>query len=958
MTRIKFRGFPNSRVAMEIAGIDVATDWPVETAPAEEAVFVVQDDFVNGDLPAFGANIVKYSHNGGHWPHGFAPGSQCNMWLARAGSGGNVVISTGDEMLRWRFFAPEMLVDGEADVYRIIDGVFTKIRTSAIVAAQGNDWYSVTGGKRFVAGSSAVVRFDSGWKWGQDYWIGVRAVDPETGNYGPVAVAQGVFTTPDPIKIYNGATSPLVDLELTEIEDASVETPTGVILTPAPNGESAVTVSCDPLTSALGLSVFVSDVDPVNHAPFGITLANDGPPVQAGDLIVTRKKANRYKRSWNSTKNWTNVEKFVPPTLRDPTLGFPDDDPARRTWEIVETPGADHGDGRLQIWLAANEVWKASGRYATSEGGNDYWDSVEPGRTIRAEVKARASAAATLTLTHGIAQFGEILDGATWIAGGGRDFPLSSDWTDCVLEFRITQADPGNDSYDLTIAIAAGASSVEIDLASLRIFYADTPYAALDEATKAIVGQVEHLRDTTTAKSLNGGYSLDEWTNRPGNINYYWGGAETLPAILAVCEDVGTRPWLLPDLFFPPEWHVGLVEYLAAPYDPAVDTPEAKPWAAKRHTQGRTTPWSAAFDRIYLEIGLEVWNNGFAPFATPPMTDASSSVEYSPGEVYGLWTESMIATMKSSPYWPALEAKMRFVLSGQATQPGFIDGAIARAPSAHFATGAPYLGGWESHSGPFQQRSVDYCNALFYGVAGMAEYGDHITREARAANMGSGTYESGPGYSLADMTDAESDAEQRVGKSKAMAVAMLDSYLALAERGATLQSWFAIHPGAGWASHGTQRMGGVEYPTWKLLKLWNRVGPGEMLRCFVSRTPTETAGGETMGPGVGLYATRNGARLTLAVINRNPPYAALDPTDPLYNAADDGARTVRIQTRPRDAATDGLRHALDGAWTDHSWDSADPGFRDFTIVETPVTLPADGALVVTIPPAEARIYTF
>ena len=58
------------------------------------------------------------------------------------------------------------------------------------------------------------------------------------------------------------------------------------------------------------------------------------------------------------------------------------------------------------------------------------------------------------------------------------------------------------------------------------------------------------------------------------------------------------------------DW-LGLVEYLAAPYDPKADSPRSKPWAYKRYRQrGIGTPWTDEFANIVIEFGNETWHNG------------------------------------------------------------------------------------------------------------------------------------------------------------------------------------------------------------------------------------------------------------------------------------------------------------------------------------------------------------
>ena len=103
------------------------------------------------------------------------------------------------------------------------------------------------------------------------------------------------------------------------------------------------------------------------------------------------------------------------------------------------------------------------------------------------------------------------------------------------------------------------------------------------------------------------------------------------------------RPWLQVEPHFSPaEWQ-GLVEYLAAPYVPGVDTPVKKPWAYKRHQQGQTAPWTDRFQQIDFEIGNETWNSLFRPWVFDDMTDA---VDWAIGQ--GIADKNRICTYGAS----------------------------------------------------------------------------------------------------------------------------------------------------------------------------------------------------------------------------------------------------------------------------------------------------------------------
>lgn len=71
-------------------------------------------------------------------------------------------------------------------------------------------------------------------------------------------------------------------------------------------------------------------------------------------------------------------------------------------------------------------------------------------------------------------------------------------------------------------------------------------------------------------------------------------------------------PWLQIEFHMQPEEWLALVEYMAASYDPKVDSPTSRrPWALI--CQGQVRPWTDEFVKIFLELGNETWNSMFRP---------------------------------------------------------------------------------------------------------------------------------------------------------------------------------------------------------------------------------------------------------------------------------------------------------------------------------------------------------
>jgi hypothetical protein len=388
---------------------------------------------------------------------------------------------------------------------------------------------------------------------------------------------------------------------------------------------------------------------------------------------------------------------------------------------------------------------------------------------------------------------------------------------------------------------------------------------------------------------------MAQLTGPAGTTNTYNGyvSGDTLGQTLAIMDRIGTRPWIQVEFHMNPEEWLGLVEFLAAPFNPAAgDTSETKPWAARRAAQGRTAPWTDAFDRIYFELGNETWNGLFAPWTFESMPDHGSGRMLDRGTVYGLFQEWVIDTLKSSPYWAAagFDNKVEFVIGGWATQTaanGYGPRAIAASPRSRHHTIAAYNGGWDEGEGPMTQTDASLQRILLHapqvGEVRSRAFQSFLESE-RAAGRGqwvNGVYEAGPGYALSGlnnqprMTDDEVEAQARAMKSLASGTATLDSFLEKAVHGFVLNNFFTLSRGrTHWFSHTNLKNGGHAHLPFATIQLFNHEGTGDLLRVETLATPTIDApafGRRPAGnrlPLVVAYATRNGDRMNVFVLSR------------------------------------------------------------------------------------------
>ena len=337
-----------------------------------------------------------------------------------------------------------------------------------------------------------------------------------------------------------------------------------------------------------------------------------------------------------------------------------------------------------------------------------------------------------------------------------------------------------------------------------------------------------------------------------------------LAGMLAVCERLGTDPWVITSTRYTPDEHRTLVEYLAGD----ASTPGGK----LRADAGRDAPWSDAFGKIYLEVGNETWNANFNAqgFSGQP-------------ERYGAYAQMMFDAMAASPAFD--DDKFVLVVNGWIAQPGEsgFGAKAARAAAASEAFGlAPYLGGgWDVGGQLAGDRRAEY--GLFHRRS-FAESFEQAAAAARAIAADRGgpvqvvLYEYGPGYSLPGPNKPVDPAEETRGKSLGAALATIDQTLHARTLGFGPAAFFLYGEGDYWATHAR---GGRPHATWLGLGLLNRHAGGEVLAVDVASTVTadlsaavvERRGRQVPQPAVPgveavqLYASRDGRSRSLVLLS-------------------------------------------------------------------------------------------
>jgi hypothetical protein len=442
-------------------------------------------------------------------------------------------------------------------------------------------------------------------------------------------------------------------------------------------------------------------------------------------------------------------------------------------------------------------------------------------------------------------------------------------------------------------------------LDNLRLFRVDRPEDAakpytpnrtvLDEllASQPAIGpkgvhRTWYLDKDATMDSIlswhaNSKVSPDWYTSLEGTLTM------TLPMGLSFDAATGDgphnrmRPWLVMQhiLHSEDDWR-HLIEYLAAPYDPARDTPQSKPYAFRRAKQrGNNTPWTDEFSQITIEFGNETWHNGHFP---DWLGFSTRGAIHQGGREYGLFCQYLIDQIKQSPYWAAqhLDSKIRFALganydthiNGERVT-GYGEEAMQACPGATVLGHANYVGPkWETgdySARHYDDHGVEECLLSFLtgpekSQKVMGAACELLSKSNHPYDIAA--YEGGPGgFALPGSAPPEQvETNEKYGKSLAQAVGAFDAWMRSYLYGWTDQCYLAYSQGNHWASHQPFHLGFRPSPAWQALALRNRAA-GDLLTVEETAVPT-IARGKASYPVIGAYALRDGRTWSIFVVSR------------------------------------------------------------------------------------------
>ena len=540
----------------------------------------------------------------------------------------------------------------------------------------------------------------------------------------------------------------------------------------------------------------------------------------------------------------------------------------------------------------------------TGRGGESIWYGLlEPGRTYRLEVWLRQ---------EGLADGGRVsFSYGKYYRGIGKEFQVTGQWRKYTHEFTGPKRPKDTWHFGHTFTFT-GPGTLWMD--NGRIFRCDRP----EDAARPYVPNATVLKELLDSQPTAGRKaahriwfltrdatmsSILSW-HATSRVHPDWrtsvGGTMTMTLPMGLSFDLHTgpdaksrmRPWLvLQHILHSEEDWLAFVEYLAAPYDPKVDTARSKPWAHRRWRQrGAATPWTDEFESLIVEFGNETWHNGvfddWLGFST-------RNAVHQGGREYGLFARYLIRTMKKSPYWASrrLDRKIRFALGanydGRALPDGRVVGygeeAMQACPEASVLGHANYVGPkWETgdySARRYDDHGVQECLISFLTGPERSQRRMGQARDVLAGSRGGydiAAYEGGPGgFALPGRTGKEQvETNERYGKSLGQGVGAFDAWMRSYRYGWTDQCYLGYGQGNHWASHTPLYDGFRGSPAWVVMALRNRYASGDLMDVkersvpALRRASKRRRKADEPYPLLGAYAMRDGDRWAVFVVSR------------------------------------------------------------------------------------------
>lgn len=408
-----------------------------------------------------------------------------------------------------------------------------------------------------------------------------------------------------------------------------------------------------------------------------------------------------------------------------------------------------------------------------------------------------------------------------------------------------------------------GASFDVIDLSCVETRYASDPTAPTDEQLAEMRACRPRYNRFHLVKGSPFGISALDFMSEVGLSNR---DGLSLPHTLrwtAACnadlapEELATRgmnPWIQVPAYWRADEYRALAEYLCTPYDPAVDTREAKPWAYLRHSQGRAEPWQSAFPELMVEAGNEPWNaqQGFYHYV------GLDEHARSGGRINAFMLDRVASAFLQNSHVEA--GKWNWYLNiwivggSYRNGRGFNYESLANSRFVTHAGYAGYIGGWDVSRTVLFPNETGFRSVLTdaYGPSdpsdrtapgsGRRNVADRLVADLAAYRRDTGRavvaemYEQGPGYQIEGVGFDDQRAQEAIMKGVAAGTGFLAGILLAAARGVAGQNFFTYRVGTMFSSHAPALLGAAPSGAWQWFAWATRWAIGETVELDLELT--------------------------------------------------------------------------------------------------------------------------
>lgn len=846
------------------------------TAPAD---FTISTNVAAPAPERFGINLREpFDYNNYTFDPAFEPITIRRQHTATGGGANYIVNDSGATTSNWRQLADGFFDGATVRVYRpsATNGALQFVRSATVTE------YLTDGFRRLQILPVTTNQFtDTTAVPGVTYEYQVRAVNTSmmvSANYSGVAGATSGIATAAALAGSSSATNPTWTGSFYNRGGTAPAIPTNVTATPQA-GAVRLDWTANPETDLAGYYVYRRDPS----APaYRLILDSNGPVVQSGDIYFVEMTSV-------NPPIWRMHDRLGAMRLNDQwTLqagsSWPYGQPAAITRDGATVCPENGGLSSLRLDAAGSfNVAIQQSAFSNPQFHGGFYPALTPGVTYRVEVWLKQTGVPSGNVRFYLTQ---------QYASVFTNFAVTSDWQ--KFTYLFTAPAMAADSTISAIGLSfTGPGTVWADN---FVLYEDAdsnpatyPNFALRPAAAQALSDYHPgpLRMQTGVSTGRWGVSMDDFLTEEPRIAPQWGGDGgrvrpddpfKLPMVLRMARDCGGEPWIVVGSFMSEEEWLHLVEFLAAPYTPGVDTPATKPYAYLRTTQGQQAPWTDVFPRLFIEYANETWNPIF-------------EYTFANGNICGQCSEYFFNVAKSSPYYAAVAAKMNLIVNGWHISTGQTNGfghaASLASPGSHYNDIANYIGGWEAGIavGGSTVNDVGYQGYMMYLPTYIRTFVDQHAA-SRDANIAAGhpyklaVYEGGPGYANPSPGLPYDPISETYGKSLAAGVSTLDTYLYNSLKKIDPQCFFTFGGQYNWASHSLVANGYHPHTSWLALQMRNRYVTGAMLGTATNRTPTldvaawVNSGGNTVIPAMSNvpliqpYAFRDGSKYSVFVLSR------------------------------------------------------------------------------------------